>query len=205
MFCKECGKEIPDNAKFCPGCGTALADEQFAPTVSEVDSGEALLTLRPVFIPWVTVLSVLPIQLFLTVWGAGFCGGFGMLGVKALGLALPTWFTFVFFGCLFFFGIPILAYVAKKRTYSKTEYRLFRDRVEYAEGFWTVENKTTKYKSIIETHLRKGIIQRRYNLGTIYLATPATGMQQGTRTSGIRIRDIEEPEKVYEMVRDLIG
>ena len=128
-----------------------------------------------------------------------------MFGAKALDLGLPSWFTFVFFGCLAFFGIPILAYVAKKRTYAKTQYRFYRDRLEYTEGFWTVENKTTKYKSIIEVNFRKGIIQRKYNLGTIYLATPATGMQQGTRMSGIKIRDIEEPEKIYEMVKNLIG
>ncbi|MEJ2272556.1 MAG: RDD family protein [Candidatus Bathyarchaeota archaeon] len=23
-FCKSCGKELPDNAKFCPNCGTAI-------------------------------------------------------------------------------------------------------------------------------------------------------------------------------------
>ena len=25
MFCKECGKEIPNNAKFCPVCGSSQA------------------------------------------------------------------------------------------------------------------------------------------------------------------------------------
>lgn len=27
MFCKNCGKEVPDNAKFCPGCGEDLSLE----------------------------------------------------------------------------------------------------------------------------------------------------------------------------------
>ncbi len=161
--------------------------------------------LRPRFVGWVTVLSLLPIQLFLTVWGAGFFGGFGLGAVKALNLPLPPWFTFVFFGCLFFFGIPLLVYTAKKRTYVQTEYRFFRDRLEYAEGFWTAENKTIKYDKITETAMRRGIIQRKYGLGTIFLATPATGFRQGRAMSGIRIRDVEEPEKVYDAVEKLIG
>lgn len=27
MFCKNCGKEVPDNTKFCPGCGADLSLE----------------------------------------------------------------------------------------------------------------------------------------------------------------------------------
>jgi membrane protein YdbS with pleckstrin-like domain len=153
----------------------------------------------------VAALSVLPIQLFLTVWGAGFCGGFGLAAVKALHLPLPPWFTFVFFGCLFFFGIPLVVYTAKKRTYAQTEYRFFGNRLEYAEGFWTAENKTIKYDKVTETAVRRGIIQRKYGLGTIFLATPATGFQQGRAMSGIRVQDVEEPEKVYEAVQKLIG
>lgn len=198
------GKEMADDAKFCASCGAPVSGAQ-APRAEEPDTGEPLLVLRPRFIGWVTALSVLPIQLFMTVWGAGFFGGFGMFAVEGLGLPLPPWFTFVFFGCLFFFGIPLLVYTAKKRTYAQTEYRFFRNRLEYAEGFWTAENKTIKYAKVTETAMRRGIIQRKYGLGTIFLATPATGFQRGRATSGIRIRDVEEPEKVYEAVEKLIG
>lgn len=24
MFCKKCGRKLPDNAKFCPGCGLSV-------------------------------------------------------------------------------------------------------------------------------------------------------------------------------------
>lgn len=204
MFCSECGKTLAENAKFCGSCGTATSGTD-AQTIQEPDTGEPLVVLQPQFIGWVTALSVLPIQLFITVWGAGFFGGFGLFAVKALELPVPSWFTFVFFGCLFFFGIPLLAYMARKKTYAQTEYRFYRNRLEYAEGFWTTENKTIKYDQIIETGMRRGIIQKKYGLGTIFLATPATGVQQGRATSGIRIRDIKQPETVYEAVEKLIG
>lgn len=163
------------------------------------------MVLHPVFIGWVTVATIIPIQLFMTVWGAGFCGGFGMLGVKLLGLNLPPWFTFVFFGCLFFFGIPLFTYFNKKRTYAKTEYRFYMDRVEYLEGFWTLETKIIPYDKITETTLRRGFIQRQHNLGTIFLATPATGFVEGKAASGVPISDIENPEKVYEAVLHLLN
>lgn len=205
MFCSNCGKELADGARFCANCGAPVAGNQNVASQQEPDIGAPLLVLRPRFIGWVTALSVLPMQLFMTVWGAGFLGGCGLLAVKGLGLPLPPWSTFVFFGCLFFFGIPLLVYTTKKRTYAQTEYRFFRNRLEYAEGFWTAENKTIKYDKVMETAMRRGIIQRKYGLGTIFLATPATGFQQGRARSGIQIRDVEEPEKVYETVEKLIG
>jgi len=202
MFCKECGNQIEDDAKFCSKCGSSTSS--ISKTL-EADTSVPIITARPVFIPWVTIVSVLPIQLFMTVWAGGFFGGFGMFGAKAIGLNLPPWFTFVFFGALAFFGIPFLAYFTKKKTYTKTEYLFYADRLEYAEGFWTAENKTIKYKNITEANLRKGIIQKKYGLGTIILSTPATGIQQGRARSGIRISDIEHADEIYNKVLELIG
>lgn len=53
--------------------------------------------------------------------------------------------------------------------------------------------------------MRCGIVQKKYGLGTIFLATPATGFQHGKAMSGIRIKDVEKPEKVYNTVLKLIG
>jgi membrane protein YdbS with pleckstrin-like domain len=204
MFCKECGNQIGEDSKFCPECGISL---QAPPPIAQsagIDNAEPVLVLKPVFIPWVAVVSILPLQIFFTIWGAGFFGGFGMFAVKGIGLPLPSWFTFVFFGLLFFFGIPLLTCVAKKKTYADTEYRFYNDHLEYAEGFWTAEYKTIKYKNILEANLGRGIIQRNYDLGTIYLATPATGMSTGRTASGIRIADIPDADQIYQTVQQLI-
>lgn len=29
MYCKNCGKEIPDDSRFCGGCGTNLISELY--------------------------------------------------------------------------------------------------------------------------------------------------------------------------------
>lgn len=200
MYCQKCGKEVMANAQFCSSCGAPASN------VSQVqETGDPVLELKPVFVPLVTMLSVLPIQLFLTVWGAGFFGGIGMAAVKALELNLPPWFTFVFFGCLFFFGVPLFVYVVKKKSYAKTIHRFFTAKLDYYEGFFTIEEKTISYKNITEVNLRKGIFQRQYGLGTIFLSTPATGYSRGRSRSGIAIADIENPDEVYQHVKNLVG
>lgn len=131
-----CGQTVP-----CPSCKgdiampegpkpqarvAGIASVPSEQSVEPESNAEPLLTLRPVFIPWATVLSVLLLALFF-------------------------------------------------------------------------------YDKITEISLRRGIIQREYGLGTVFLATPATGFQQGRATSGIRVRDIADPDKVYATVQALVG
>ncbi len=104
---------------------------------------------------------------------------------------------------MFFLGIPLLTYWAKARTYALTEYRFFPSKLDYYEGFFTVEEKTIDYRNVTEVNLRKGIFQQKHGLGTIILSTPATGGRRAR--SGIRISDIENPDQVYGQVKDLVG
>ncbi len=208
MFCTECGHGVEESEKFCSNCGTSTLRKgrtSSGKAPPSVDLNTPVITARPIFIPWVTVASVLPIQIFMTVWAGGFFGGFGLLLIEALGLNLPQWFPFLFCSAAAFFGIPYMAYFTKKKTYSATSYNFYPDRLEYSEGFWTIENKIIKYRNITEINLRKGVAQKKYGLGTIVLSTPATSIQQGRHTSGIRISDISNAEEIYMKVQDLIG
>lgn len=223
MFCSNCGVKLQDNSRFCSGCGARIQPsemglEQKKTSVSDYDGTQVIknsdpklapggkdgekpiLVIKPVFLPGPVMAVLIPFTLFLTLWGGGFFGGFGLLAVQLLGLDLPEWVTFVFFGLLFFIGIPIIGYTATKKSYKKTEYRFFRDYLEYYEGFWTIEKKTIKYDRITETGSRQGIIQRKYNLGTITLHTASAGSQG----RGISVKDIEFPDKVYKVVQELI-
>jgi uncharacterized membrane protein YdbT with pleckstrin-like domain len=106
-------------------------------------------------------------------------------------------------------------YLGKKLNYSQTEYRFYSDRLEFDEGFLTVSKKVIKFRDVRETSLRKGVLQRTCDLGSIYLATLATGSGQGTNlfvslglsnvsASGIVVRDISEPDVTFERVRKLV-
>ncbi len=204
MFCRECGREIDEDAKFCKECGVRVRSEG-EHRERGFDMNIPLIKAKPVFIPWATMVAVLPLQLFMTVWAGGFFGGFSMIGATAIGLHLPQGSTFIFFGALAFFGVPFFTYYNKKKTYAKTKYVFYSDRLEYDEGFWTTERKSIKYKNITEANIRRGVVQKMYGLGTIILSTPATGIQRGRARSGIKISDIENAEEVYKKILQLIS
>ena len=201
MYCRKCGQEMQNDSSFCSACGTAVGE---SPRTVVQESNIPVLSLKPVFIPWAVMLAILPLHVFMTIWGGGFFGGFSMFAVQALGIKLPPGTTFVFFGMLFFFAIPIITYTTQKKTYAKTEYRFYQTKLDYYEGFFTTEEKTIDYKNITEVNLVKGIIQKKYGLGTVVLSTPATGFAHGRARSGIRIHDIPNAEQVYQQVKGLI-
>jgi membrane protein YdbS with pleckstrin-like domain len=131
-----------------------------------------------------------------------------MLGLEAIAHAFhikfPHGFTFIFWGALAFFGVPILGYFGKRNKYAKSEYRFYRDRLEYISSTFNRQEKTIDYRSILEVDLKIGPVQKGYNLGTIVLSTPASiGMQNRTQ-GGIRITDIPDPEAAYQRVRELV-
>jgi hypothetical protein len=66
-----------------------------------------------------------------------------------------------------------------------------------------------------EVTLRKGFLQRFYDLGTIYLGTLATGSSPSFRPfsalgfgnvsgSGISVRDIQSPDEAFDKVKQLV-
>lgn len=208
MYCRQCGKKLQSSDRFCPGCGAKIFPEDPAQTSSHgFGSGSddvPQFTLKPVFIPWLTVLQIIPLQIFFTIWGGLFFGGFSTVAIDALKLSVPGWSPFAFFAALFFFSIPLLTYISAGKTYEKTEYRFFPNRMEYYEGFWTVEQKSIDYRNITEVYMRKGIFEKNYGLGTVVLATPATSASDGKGMSGIQIRNIKDPDEVYRRVKDLV-
>jgi len=173
---------------------------------------EATFAVRPVFIGWITLLIQSPFQLFFTIWSAGFLGGITQsAGLFPRGSDMP----FIFFGALAFFAVPAVAYIGKRLNYSRTEYRFFDDHVEFEEGFFSINKKVIQYRDVKEVTLHKGIFQRLYGLGTIYVATLATGTSQNyspfvalgfgnVSASGVSVRDISDPDQAFERIRQLV-
>jgi membrane protein YdbS with pleckstrin-like domain len=170
------------------------------------------LSIQPVFVGWITLLTQVPLQLFFTFWCAIFFGGIG----ASIGLFAKNSFAASYnIGVIAFFAIPVVAYVGKKLNYSRTEYRFYADRLEFDEGFFSINKKVIKYRDVKETTLRKGILQRSCGLGSIYLATLATGSTRNTNpfvalgfgnvsASGVIVRDISDPDQAFEQIRQLV-
>jgi membrane protein YdbS with pleckstrin-like domain len=169
-------------------------------------------SLKPVFIGWIALLAQLPLQLFFTVWCGGFFGSMG----KSFGIFdKNSSASFIIFGAIAFFGIPLVTYIGKKLNYARTQYNFLDDRLEFEEGFFTINKKLIKYKDVKEVTLRKGMLQRIYGLGTIYMATLATGSTTSfnpfyalgfgnVSASGVGVRDIANPDDAYEKIKALV-
>ena len=164
-------------------------------------------SIKPVFIGWIALLTQVPAQLFLTLWVGGFFGGMTHRAIGPL--------SFVLFGGIAFFAVPAVAYFGKKLNYARTEYRFYEDRLEFDEGFFSINRKAMKYKDIKEVTLRKGLLQRIYSLGTIYLATLATGSGPSNNVffglgfgnisaSGVGVRDTRDPDVTFEKIKALV-
>ena len=63
---------------------------------------------------------------------------------------------FIIFGALAFLGVPVVAYFGKQLNYSRTEYRFFADRLEFEEGFFSINKKVINFRNVKEVTLRKG-------------------------------------------------
>ena len=207
MFCHQCGSDIPERSVFCSSCGQPqAAGAPGRPGRDATDPtapSEPIMTLAPVFVPALQVLGHIPIFLFLGLWGGFFFGGFSMFFIDFLDVAIPKWAPFVGFGLLFSCVMPVISYRMNRKSYAKTSYTFYPDKLEYFEGFFTVEEKTIALDRVTEVQLRKGAVQKKYGLGTILLATPASSVG-GRSASGIRILDIENPDEVYAQVKRLV-
>ena len=109
---------------------------------------------------------------------------------------------------------PLVTLPIKLLNYRNTVYRVYSDRLQIEEGFLTLHCKDILISSIREISLRRGILQRLVGLGSIYLATPATGQGPwwqssaiigGTSTfgSGAMLMDLAKFEVAYQQLRDL--
>ena len=167
------------------------------------------LVLKPVFVGSIALISRLPLQLFLTFWATLFFGGI----TQSL---LPNWgVSFVLFGLLAFFGVPAVTYIGRRLNYSRTEFRFFDDHVEFDEGFFTLNRKVVAYHNIREVTLRRGVLQRPYGLGSVYLGTLATGSSPAygifrafgfgnVSGSGVLVPDIRDPDGAYNAIKALV-
>jgi membrane protein YdbS with pleckstrin-like domain len=152
----------------------------------------------------------MPLAIFL-----GLFGGIGTLmgtliasGQPTVGGTVDTTATMFFaVGTFGFFLLGAIIYIwYRKTTVNHIEYRIFPNRIEYFEGLFTVEQKTVKFVDVSEIYLRKGVLQKRYNLGSIFLMTkglmlPMVGMRG--RLGGMILQDIEDPDMIYQQLKQL--
>ncbi len=170
-------------------------------------SREPLMVLKPRFLFMPAFLTRIPLTLFMTVWGAGFFGGFiflGAMGLKEIGIDLtylPPYLPFVIPGFIFFFAVQFGSVIMEQKKYEKTEYIFYPDELVIAENIFGKRERSLRYKNILEVSLKKGPFQQMYNIGSVVVYN-ASGTES---TSGLAVNNIENPEQVYNQIKSLIN
>ncbi len=105
-------------------------------------------------------------------------------------------------------GFAVALYLAYLKMFQeplRTSYTVFKDRLEYDEGFLTRHRRTLVFDQVIDVHLTEGILQQTKGAGTVVLVTQQLVSSGEAHLSNrqIALRNVPEPRKVYDLVRSL--
>jgi membrane protein YdbS with pleckstrin-like domain len=156
------------------------------------------------------------LQLFFALWAGGFFGGMFTFLLPTVATKMSIFFgnPFVIIGAAILLLFPVVTLAIRWLNYKNTIYRVYPDRLQIDEGFFTRRRKEVYISSVREVNLRRGILQRLVGLGSVYVATTATGLGPGWQTSaligatstfgsGLMLMDLENSEEAYEKIHEL--
>ena len=154
-----------------------------------------------------------------------FCLGIGIATSFAVG---PAFITFMISnviiggdpgggsdGPVFIYGVIVYilvllvalfaAYLKMFKEPERTTYSIFKDRIEYNEGFLTRNRRTLVFDQVIDVLLVEGVLQQTKAVGTVTLVTQQLVSTGESKLSNRRIslRNVPDPTAVYELLRSL--
>jgi len=202
MFCKNCGTEMSDTARFCPKCGNDRVGEQ-AQRREVVEDNRIRFQLKPEFEVLYQLLSNIGHALVLMFF---ICFLFTNL--------YKLWFIYPS-TLLITIGIMVVYVVGKmifgKMQYDDLEYNFYATKVEYKDGFINKEEKELKYKYIREVTMSQNLLERFCGIGTIRIFTNASsGGYSGRNHSsmkgrnGLYIHCVDNVQEQYRIIKEII-
>ncbi len=155
--------------------------------MENIQNKEEYQSIKPKVNGFILVLQSIFAGLFFWAPFAGF-GGFWLyviFGLESL-IILPIVFVFFF----------LISLLLTKSSYEEMEYKFYKDRVEYVDGFFVKNKKAIKYENIVNISQTRGIlIDRIFNLGKINIYTAGASF-----STGLRMVFIENPDYVYDWI-----
>ena len=209
MFCKNCGAEMNDTAKFCPKCGADITGES-KKSVEVKEDSTVKFQLKPKFNWGYKILCSLGVAILWTIIIVFWIFG-SIDDVDLLMAVLPV----ISFIPMIIIGIVIVCVAIKlifeKIQYDTLEYNFYATKAEYIDGFLNKEQKELKYKYIREVTMTQNILERIFHIGTIRIFTNASsGMAYNNKhnkmygKNGLAIHCIENVKEQYQKVKDII-
>lgn len=111
-----------------------------------------------------------------------------------------------FFGLNVIVGYFILLFITVSvymKIYRGTTFKITSTGVTHNLNFLWNKRKEVLFSNIKEVELKAGFLQKFFGLGTIIVHTQASTTQDNK--PGLSLFDVENPEKVYEMLRQSIS
>ena len=177
------------------------------------DPSQPARAYHPRFVLWTSFLAQIPFQLFFSFWAGGFFGGLFQVFMPDTATVIKGHGInpFALVGVSVLVGFPVITLILKKLNYANTTYQVYTDRLVIEEGFLTQHRKEISLSAVREVNLRRGVLQRMVGLGSVYIATQATGVGTGwagfsalgnssTFGSGALLRDLDDAPAVYALL-----
>lgn len=203
MFCRNCGTEMSDTARFCPKCGNDRMGEQ-TPKKEKIEDNHIIFQIKPEFNDTYKLLS--------NTWHAiigTFFICFAFIDIYKLLLTYNS-------STLILTIIIMALYVAikmilEKIQYNDLEYNFYTTKIEYKDGFLNKEEKELKYKYVREVTMSRNVLERLCGIGTIRIFTNASsGAYNGNNHNSVRGRNgiyihcVADVEEKYRIIKRII-
>ena len=126
-----------------------------------------------------------------------------------LGLSkfLPLWLPFfaIFVATLIF--IQPYVYKLLKQNHEDTYYKFYPDHMTFQQYQMLLFKKRgrLRYMDINDIIERTDIIQSRYNIGTVWVLAPGTGITAGQRFPGLKMSHIHLTEELSDFFEDILS
>lgn len=197
MFCKNCGAEVNDTARFCPKCGNERIGGQQEREI--VEDNRIRLSLRPEFNMLYQLLSTLWRGIVVLFFIAYFITGIPLLINYPI---IPIGFLVIY---------VVVKMITGNMQYKSLSYNFYATKVEYVDGFLNKEEKELKYKFVREVTMSQSVFERICGLGTIKIFTNASsGAYNGKNhnsmngRNGIYIHCVENVQEQYRLIKQII-
>lgn len=204
MFCKNCGVQLNDEAKFCANCGNVVNSVQASGVTETVKEDILRLELKPTF-------------KFSYKFLGNFFKCFGMVFILFFYIGMELYLFEMFNNAAIIVGLFVFVIVFSilktffdKAQYNSLEYNFYNTKIQYRDGFINKEEKELKYRYIREVTMSKSIIERMFGLGTINIFTNASSGGSGgshgnmNGRNGIHIHCVENVEEEYRKIKQII-
>lgn len=191
MFCKNCGSEINDTARFCPKCGNdRIGGGQ---KTEKVEDNSIRFSLKPQFNMLYQIL---------TSWRE--------IVVLFLAAYFNTDFPIIPIGFLIIIYV-VVKIIIRNMQYKSLAYNFYTTKVEYVDGFLNKEEKELKYKFVREVTMSQSILERICGIGTIKIFTNASSGGYSGRDhssmkgrNGLYIHCVDNVQEQYRIIKEII-